>query len=155
MFSSCCGRRQSDDGNDDDDDVHEALLPRYEDDTARQRKLHQKLHTYQMLRALSLGSLPSNEQLILQLRTLLAADVLDPTNPDLSDSGRRLVRYAKQFLYDFIDLLLHKNGKDQVEDFLWFLSKSRVSVDAQGIAQRAAKTTVRDDVANGMIQTPL
>ena len=74
----------------------EALLPRYDDETALQRELHQKMHSYQMVRALSMGFMPSNEQLVINLRTLLAADVLNPQNPDLSDSGRQLVRYVKQ-----------------------------------------------------------
>jgi Family of unknown function (DUF5923) len=143
MFASCCGRR----GRDDD---HEALLPRYEDATVLQRELHQKLHTYQMLRALASGFLPSNEQLVVLLRTLLAADVLNPENPDLSDSGRLLVRYAKQFLHNFIELLLHKNSRDQIQDFIWFLSKARVSIDTNDMARRAGKSTVKDDVASGM-----
>ena len=99
---------------------------------------------------MTMGFLPSNEQLIVQLRTLLAADTLNPDDPDLSESGRRLVRYTKQFLHEFIDLLLHKNSGDQIQDFIWFLSKARVSVDTQEIARRATKSTVRDDVAAGM-----
>ncbi len=127
----------------------EALLPKYEDETALQRRLHQKMHSYQMLRAMSMGFMPSNEQLIINLRTLLASDVLNPDNPDLSNSGRHLVRYSKQWLREFIELLNNKNSKDQIQDFIWFLSKARVSVDTESIARQAQKSRVKADTAAG------
>ncbi|KAL1865331.1 hypothetical protein Daus18300_007221 [Diaporthe australafricana] len=123
------------------------LLPQYRDDTVLQRELHQKLHTYQMLRALSQGSMPSNEQVIVNLRTILASDVLNPDNEDLSDSGRALVHYVKIWLKQFMDLLMHKNGHDQIEDFIWYLSKARVSVDMEDIANRTAKATSKAQTA--------
>ena len=48
-------------------DEEEPLLSHYDDDTVLQRQLHQKLHTYQMLRALSKGYMPSNDQAITNL----------------------------------------------------------------------------------------
>jgi len=74
FLASCCGlgRKRGDDTD--------PLLPRYQDETDRQRALHQKLHTYQMLRAFSKGYMPSNEQTIVNLRTLLASDLLNPNN---------------------------------------------------------------------------
>lgn len=142
-LSSCFGFRKS------RADDQRPLLPQYRDDTVLQRELHQKLHSYQMLRALSKGFMPSNEQVIINLRSLLAADVLNPDNPDLSDSGRLLVKYTKQWLHEFIELLQHKNNRDQIQDFIWYLSKSRVSVDTEDIAHRAAKTKARADAAAG------
>ena len=127
----------------------EPLLPQYADDTTLQRRLHQKMHTYQMLRALSKGFMPSTEQLIINLRTLLASDVLNPDHPDLSDSGRRLLKFSKDWLKEFIDMLRHKNDQDQIQDFLWFLSKSRVSVDVEDLAQTVAKVRVKADSAAG------
>ncbi|CAI6335272.1 unnamed protein product [Periconia digitata] len=138
-MSSCFGFRNS------RDEDHRPLLPQYRDDTTLQRELHQKLHSYQMIRALSKGFMPSNEQAVINLRSLLAADILNPDNPDLSDSGRLLVRYTKRFLHEFIDLLQNKNDKDQIQDFLWYLSKARVSVDVQDIAHRATKSKVKSD----------
>jgi len=100
-----------------------------------------------MIRALSKGYMPSNEQVIINLRSLLSAAILNPDNPDLSDSGRLLVKYVKQWLYDFIELLQHKNNKDQIQDFIWFLTKSRVSVDVEDIARRATTSKAKADTA--------
>lgn len=116
-----------------------------------QRELMKKLHSYQMLRALSKGYMPSNEQLIINLRTLLAADILNPDNPELSDSGRLLIKYTYQWLQQFIELLQHKNSEDQIQDFIWFLSKSRVQVDIEDIARRASKAKAKADTAAGRL----
>jgi hypothetical protein len=128
-------------------DETEPLLPQYDDDTSRQRALHQKLHTYQMLRAMSKGYLPSTEQTAINLRTILASDVLNPNNPELSRSGQLLLRHTKRWVEQFIELLLHKNGKDEIQDFLWFLSKSRVSVDVGDIVSSASRVKDRANVS--------
>ncbi|KAF2839480.1 bactericidal permeability-increasing protein [Patellaria atrata CBS 101060] len=125
----------------------EPLLPQYRDDTVLQRELHQKLHSYQMIRALTKGFMPSNEQLIVNLRTLLAADILNSDNPDLSESGRLLIKFTKQWLAQFISLLQHKNGEDQIQDFIWYFSKARISVDVDDLATRASKAKVKADTA--------
>ncbi|KIV95680.1 hypothetical protein PV10_03304 [Exophiala mesophila] len=137
FISSCFGRKHGEDT--------EPLLPRYEDDTARQRALHQKLHTYQMLRALSKGFMPSNEQTIINLRTLLASDILNPNNTDLSDSGRLLIRNCRSWLKLFIELLRNKNNQDQIQDFIWYLTKSRISIDINDISHSASKVKARAD----------
>lgn len=138
MFSSCCGFGRKKGGAD-----TEPLLPRYEDDTAMQRRLHQKLHTYQMIRALSKGYMPSTDQAIVNLRTLLASDILDPNNKELSESGRQLVRNCRNWLKVFIELLRHKNDKDQIQDFLWYLARSRASLDINDISHQASKVEAR------------
>ncbi|EXJ78022.1 hypothetical protein A1O3_09181 [Capronia epimyces CBS 606.96] len=138
FLSSCCGfgrKRGAEDTT--------PLLPRYEDDTARERALHQKLHTYQMLRALSKAYMPSNEQTIVNLRTLLASDVLNPNNKELSQSGRLLVRNCRAWLKIFIELLHHKNAEDQIQDFIWNLTKSRVSLDINDISHSASQAKSR------------
>lgn len=145
-MSSCFGWRKKK-GED-----TEALLPEYNDDTALQRALHQKMHSYQMIRALSKGYMPSTEQLIINLRTLLASDVLNPENPDLSDSGRRLVKYSKQWLMQFIELLRNKIDRDQIQDFIWFLSKSKISLDTEDLANTASKAKARADASAGMCE---
>ncbi len=144
MFSSCFGSRRH------RSDEQEPLLPQYDDDTSLQRRLHQKLHTYQMLRALSQGFMPSNEQAIANLRTLLSADILSPDNDQLSDSGRALTHYTKQWLKQFIKLLQHKNSHDQIQDFIWCLSKARVSIDMQHITERAGKAKSKADTTARM-----
>lgn len=131
------------------DDEREPLLPVYNDDTVLQRKLHQKLHSYQMLRALSQGFMPSTQQTITNLRTLLSSDILNPDNTDLSDSGRALVHYSKEWLKQFIEMLEHKNSEDQIQDFLWYLSKARVEIDMEDIARRTTKSKAKADTAAG------
>jgi len=140
-LSSCFGLRKKDVSD------REPLLPQYEDDTTLQRQLHQKLHTYQMFRALSKGFMPSTEQAIINLRTILANDLLNNDNPDLSESGRRLVKFTRQWLQQFMDLLQHKNEEDQIQDLIWFLSKSRISVDVEDLTQRARQSKAKADTA--------
>lgn len=140
-MSSCFGFRKSRSSE------REPLLPQYDNDTALQRQLHQKLHTYQMFRGFSKGYMPSTEQIIINLRTFLASDLLSLDNPELSESGRRLVTYSRQWLQQFMDLLQHKNERDQIQDLVWFLSKSRISVDVDDLTQRAKKSKAKADTA--------
>ncbi|OTA99448.1 hypothetical protein M426DRAFT_325103 [Hypoxylon sp. CI-4A] len=142
LLSSCFGLRKRD-----SDEEREPLLPQYEQDTHLQRELYRKLHSYQMLRALTKGYMPSTEQTVVNLRTLLSSDILNPENPDLSDSGRRLVRLTKLWLQQFITLLQHKNEKDQIQDLVWFITKSRISIDVGDIASKAKKTKTKADIA--------
>lgn len=127
------------------DAEREPLLPLYNDDTSLQARLHEKLHTYQMLRAISKGYMPSNEQVMIHLRSLLSADILNPDSPDLSDSGRALVRSTKLWLQQFIDFLHSKNSQDQIQDFIWYLSKSRLHVDMENIGARASRAKAKAD----------
>ncbi|KAL7788391.1 hypothetical protein V8C37DRAFT_237119 [Trichoderma ceciliae] len=129
------------------DEEHQPLLPQYNEATERQTRLHEKLHTYQMLRALSNGYMPSNEQAITQLRTLLSADILNPQAPGLSPSGRALVRTTRMWLSELIDLLKSKNSNDQIQDFLWYLAKARLQVDSSDLHARATASKMRADVA--------
>jgi len=127
----------------------EPLLPQYRDETVLQRELHQKLHTYQMVRAITQGFMPSNEQTIINLRTLLGSDFLNPDNQDLSESGRATVYFMKQWLTQFIALLQHKNSEDQIQDFIWYLSKARVTVDMEDIVERAGRAKSKANTAAG------
>ena len=95
-MSSCCGSRKPNRGRGDDT---EPLLPRYEEDTSRQRQLRQKLHSYQMYKAISEGYMPSNEQVITNLRTLLASDILNPRSDDLSEPGIDVSLRSRRFVY--------------------------------------------------------
>jgi len=131
----------------DESDEREPLLPQYRDDTVLQRELHQKLHTYQMLRALGKGFMPSNEQAIVNLRTLLGSELLNANNDELSESGRAVVYYTRTWLQEFIALLQHKNSKNQIQDLLWYLAKARVSLDVEDVAQRAAKAKSKANTA--------
>lgn len=137
------------DYDNDEEQIRDPLLPQYRDDTVLQRELHQKLHTYQMLRAMSRGYMPSNEQAIVNLRTLLAADLLNPEHEQLSDSGRALVHHTKLWLKEFIELLQHKNNHDEIQDFIWYLTKSRVSIDVGDIVSRTQKAQSKAQTAAG------
>jgi len=46
-----------------------------------------------------------------------------------------------------MELLQHKNSEDQIQDFIWFLSKSKVSVDVDDLAERASKAKAKADTA--------
>lgn len=129
-------------------DDRQPLLPQYEnDETHLQHELHKKLHSYQQIRALSKGFMPSTEQIIINLRTILAADILNPDAPELSDSGRLLVKYTKRWLQQFMDLMQHKNDKDQIQDLLWYMSKSRIDVDVEDLAKRVNASKAKADTA--------
>ena len=128
-------------------DDTQPLLPRYEDDSLGQKRLHQKLHTYHMLRALAHGYMPSTEQAIIRLRTLLASDLLNPNNKDLSESGRSLLRLCRTWLKLVIELLKNKNSHDQIQDFIWYLARSRMSLNIDGIARQPARASPRADTA--------
>lgn len=130
-------------------DETEPLLPRYEDATSRQRRLHQKLHTYQMFRALSEGYMPSTEQTIVNLRTFLASDVLNLRNQDIGTVGRQVVRDARLWIQTFIDFLQSKNHEDQLQEFLWHLARSRLSLDGSQVSQQAAHVKARADTKAG------
>ena len=98
-----------------------------------------------MIRALSKGYMPSTEQTIINLRTLLASEILNPNNKDLSESGRDLLRQTRTWLKQFIELLRNKNGEDQIQDFIWYLTKSRISLDVNDISHQASKVKARAD----------
>ncbi|KAL4863749.1 hypothetical protein BDV12DRAFT_177176, partial [Aspergillus spectabilis] len=123
----------------------EPLLPRYDDETSRQRRLHQKLHSYQMLRAFSEGYMPSTEQTIANLRTLLAFDLLSPRNPDIGSVGRQIVRDCRLWISLLIEFLQTKNGDDQLQEFIWHLSHGKATVHAGHLAQRASHTKAKAD----------
>ena len=93
--------------------------------------------------------MPSTEQTVANLRTFLAADIINPSTPGLTDSGRLLTKYTRQWLREFIELLGNKNNADQIQDFIWFLIHARVSVDVEDLARTAGKAKVKADVSAG------
>lgn len=143
-MQSCCGFRSK--GRKDET---EPLLPQYEDETAMQSTIHPKLHTLRMLRALSLGYMPSTEQLIVNLRTILALDVLDPDNPDLSESGLLLIRTCRTWLSQFIELLRQKNDDDQLQNVIWLTSKSKVHLNTKELSSSVSHAKRQADVGAG------
>lgn len=143
-MSSCCGSRRSRQGGE-----TAPLLPRDEAETDLQQRVKQKLHTYEMLRALKEGYMPSTEQAVANLRAALASGVLNPDMEDLSDAGRQVVRDCKLWLRTFIELLQEKNDRDQLQEFLWHLSKSRASLDTSELASQASRAKAQADTKAG------
>ena len=138
----------------DEDADTEALLPQYDDDTALQSQVQRRMHSYLMLRAIGQGYMPSTEQLIINLRTLVASDMLNPKNAGLSNSGRLVTKHTKQLLTDLIELLRHKNDRDQLQDFIWQLSKSRIEVDTEHLQEVAASSRAKADTSAGKPALP-
>ena len=57
------------------------------------------------------------------------------------------MRQARTWLKLFIELLRKKNGEDQIQDFIWYLTKSRISLDVNDISHQASKVKARADAA--------
>ncbi|KAH7304796.1 hypothetical protein B0I35DRAFT_444924 [Stachybotrys elegans] len=140
---SCFGRRRSTV----DDPERQPLLPQYDEDTALQARLHEKLHTYQMVRALGKGFMPSNEQAIAILRATLSSDALNPYMSELSGPGRALVSDCRLWIEQLIKILHQKNSKDQIQDFIWYLAKSRVDVETTALQAKASASKASADAA--------
>jgi hypothetical protein len=133
--------------NDDGVDETSPLLPSRPD--RLQPAIHQQFHTYQMIRALRHGYLPSTEQLVVILRRLQAADVLEHPDPALSEQGLELARQSKQWLQHLITLLLHKNDEDQLQELVSNLPRARVSVDAPDLSRQVRRAKKAGDAAAG------
>jgi hypothetical protein len=56
-----------------------------------------------------------------------------------------LIRNCRGWLKLFIELLRNKNNEDQIQDFIWYLTKSRISVDVTDISHSASKVKARAD----------
>ncbi|PGH23682.1 hypothetical protein AJ80_02288 [Polytolypa hystricis UAMH7299] len=140
MWSSCFKSRRAANNPE-----TQPLLPQYQDDTALQRQVHQKLHTYQIVRALSNGYMPSTEQLVANLRALLVSDFLNPDGSSVSNAGRRFARDGRLWIQLFIEFLQGKNKDDQLQDIIWQVSRSKVSVDTGDIASRALQSKAQAD----------
>lgn len=93
--------------------------------------------------------MPATDQLIVNLRTLIASDALNPNAPGLNRSSRLLLKYLKQWLYDFIEMLRNKGDQDQIQDFIWAASRAKVSLDTDDVIQAATRTNIRIDASTG------
>lgn len=134
------------------DAEREPLLPRHNQDTDLQASASRKLHTYQKLRAVSQGYMPSNDQLVSGIHQILASDVFqDSTAQDLSPSGRSLLATLERSLKHVAEFLERKNESDQIQDFIWYLSKSRLSVDTKDLGRRATKAKAKADLTGGKL----
>ena len=130
-----------------DDGEREPLLPRHNQDTALQAGLKDKLHTYQMLNAVSRGYMPSNEQLVAHL--LHATEILRVVPSDLSHTGKELIRSLREHIKQLVTFFEAKNGSDQIQDFVWYITKARLSVDTEDLERSAQEIRPRADITTG------
>ncbi|OJD11162.1 hypothetical protein AJ78_08016 [Emergomyces pasteurianus Ep9510] len=144
MWSTCCKSRKATNGE------TEPLLPQHHDynqDTAMQRQLHEKLRTYQMFKALASGYMPSTEQVVLNLRALLVSGLLNPEHLAIGNTSRELTRDVKLCIRLLIGILQEKNGENQLQDAIWQLSKANVEVDTARVASRGTLAKAQADAA--------
>jgi hypothetical protein len=94
--------------------------------------------------------MPSTEQAAAHLRAVVASDVLNPDNAALSLASRQLARDCRVIIRQFIDILREKNGNDQLQEFGWQISRSKASLDAADLADRASAARARADTAAGI-----
>ncbi|KAK2811364.1 hypothetical protein FQN50_002241 [Emmonsiellopsis sp. PD_5] len=142
MWLSCFRSRKAKTGE------TQPLLSHHEDDTALQSQLHEKLRSYQMIKALSSGYMPSTDQIIAHLRGLLVSDLFNPPNDfSVGNTSRQLTRDCKLCIRLLIELLREKNGGDQLQDAIWKLSNSGVSLDTAHLASRASQSKAHADTA--------
>lgn len=129
-FCGLCGSRSDyDDADAHEDGERRPLLANGDEETAHQRALHQKLHTYQMVQAIADGFIPSTTQVAANLRRVLPEGEDRRRRSDLSVSGQRLSVLGERWVDQLITLLEHKNGGDQIQDFAWCVRKARLNVD--------------------------
>ncbi|RKF59285.1 Uncharacterized protein C32A11.02c [Erysiphe neolycopersici] len=128
-------------------DDQEPLLAQYEDETRFQQKAHQKMHSYQMVRALLKGYLPSNEQIIINFRTLLASDLLNLDTTGLSSSSEALMKYFKEWIIRFIQLLKHKNEKNHIQDLIYLLIHAKVLIETESITRKISDSKTMADTS--------
>ncbi|KAI5290043.1 hypothetical protein KEM54_002589 [Ascosphaera aggregata] len=102
----------------------EPLLPRHEPyDAATQRLIRKRLRLYFARQALLDGYMPSTEQLVDHLRTIYAADFLNPDPSQIGPSGQQFIKDAKRCINRLITLLVEKNKNNALQDIIWLLSR--------------------------------
>ncbi|WEW57879.1 hypothetical protein PRK78_003346 [Emydomyces testavorans] len=138
---SCCRTRKPPEGE------TQPLLPQHEANTHLQRELQDKLHGYEIVRAVYSGFMPSSAQIVSHLRAVLVSDFLNPDNPTLSHAGRQLARDCRAWIRVFIDVLRDKNGDDQLQEVIWNFSRSKASIDTSDLAGRVSLAKTRADTA--------
>ncbi|CAK7563929.1 MAG: hypothetical protein SEPTF4163_001811 [Sporothrix epigloea] len=131
----CSGSR---DDYDDNDGLNEGerrpLLANGGEETEHQIRLHQKLQTYQMVRAMGSGYLPSTSQTVANLRRVMPGDEHRPSHStssssELSPSGRALSQLSNRLVEQLVTLLEKKNGGDQIQDFVYYVQRARLDVN--------------------------
>ncbi|KAL1889235.1 hypothetical protein Cpir12675_005863 [Ceratocystis pirilliformis] len=86
----------------------------------------QKLHTYNIYRALKQGRMPSTEQILVYLKDIQTSEALGDEE-GLSQDGRVLLRLFRRLIAESSELLRSKNGQDQLQDFIWHSRQADMS----------------------------
>jgi hypothetical protein len=134
------------------DAEQEPLLPQHNGDTTLQANASQKLHTYQMARALSQGFMPSNEQTVALLHR--AAETVHFIPRNTSQSGRALVRHSREIIEQLTAFLEKKNVNDRIQDTLWYLLNTKLDLDSQGLRERIDEAQPRSNLVGGALPGP-
>ncbi|BFZ60980.1 hypothetical protein YB2330_002037 [Saitoella coloradoensis] len=110
--------------------------------------IRRKLQTYQQVRALSEGFMPTTPQIIAHAHAFLRSGVLDPRSRRLSSQGRTFIRDFRAWVEAAIQLLEEKNGNNEIQELIWHTSLSDVDVDTSvGSSSVGAKVTGAKDAA--------
>ena len=130
----------------------EPLLPCHNQDTRLQASVEDKLRSFQIMKALSDGYMPSNDQLLAHLRHTI--NILRTAPVDTSSTGKELIRNFRQHLKHLAAFFENKNGSDQIQDFLWYVTKARFTINSDDLEERARAIRPRADIATGEYRLP-
>lgn len=84
----------------------------------------------------------------------MSVDLLNPTNAQLSADGRRLVRHMRRLIEELIEFLRDKNSEDQIQEFLWCVTRAQIRLDVGDMMQRAERAKAGADVGVGGFPSP-
>lgn len=59
------------------------------------------------------------------------------------------MKYMKQWVQEFIEILRNKNDRDQIQDFIWFLIHAKMDVDTGDLIMTSRDTRVKADASAG------
>ncbi|KKA29468.1 hypothetical protein TD95_003398 [Thielaviopsis punctulata] len=96
----------------------------------------EKLHTYNMYRALKKGHMPSTVQILEYLNAIQRSDLLSDEE-GLSQDGRVLLRLFRRWLSQASVAIEKKNSRDQLQDFIWYARQANITGDTSAIAAAA------------------
>src|ERR1700730_15071886 len=94
----------------------------------QKREIRAKLRTYEILLALSNGYFPTTKQFSGHLHWLLRSGILEPRNRRLSVRGRNTIRDLRAWIEAVAEEAENKNSGDEVQEFVWELTKADVDV---------------------------
>ncbi|KAL5612688.1 hypothetical protein BROUX41_004221 [Berkeleyomyces rouxiae] len=129
-------------GGADDDSIHDGASNSRVPDAVHEANA-QKLHTYNIYRALKLGHMPSTDQILVYLKDIERSEALSDEE-GLSQDGRVLLRLFRRWIAESSELLENKNGQDQLQSFLWYARKADFKGGRSAVASVAGAKNKAD-----------